>query len=310
MGTIHNLGIDTGNRCIKTANHVFVSGLKTTDTEPPFNQGVLEYGGRYHMLSRHRVAYLEDKTVTDEYFVLALYGIAMELESRGVDITCPIKVRLGVGLPPAHISRLRTRFRDYFSRGRVRFSLDMYEFVIDIVDVVVMAQAFAAIYDDFAAVKEYTRAYIIDIGGYTTDVLLIKHGRLDPDFYQSFDMGVIGLYNQIYSNIRSQYGLSLDEDQIDAMLSNTTPVTELDEFSQIRETVSEIADLYINDMLRRFNEYGMDIAAAKPIFAGGGAIRLLNKLEQTGRLNRPYFISDISANAKGYESFLSLMNRA
>ena len=76
------IGVDTGNRCIKTASQIFVAGLKQSNDRMPFTHGVMEYDNKYFMLSQKRVSYLQDKTQTDEYFILTLFAIAKELDYR------------------------------------------------------------------------------------------------------------------------------------------------------------------------------------------------------------------------------------
>ena len=74
------IAIDHGNKNIKTAHHVFTSGLTESDTRPPFGDSVLQVGGKYYMLSEQRIPYLRDKTVDDRFFILTLFAIALELE--------------------------------------------------------------------------------------------------------------------------------------------------------------------------------------------------------------------------------------
>ena len=50
------ISIDHGNKQIKTNNRTFVSGLRESDTKPPFGKDVLFYKGKYYTLrSAHPV---------------------------------------------------------------------------------------------------------------------------------------------------------------------------------------------------------------------------------------------------------------
>ena len=187
------IGVDTGNRCIKTVNHVFVAGVKYSKNPMPFKQGILEWEDGYYMLSQERVTYLYDKTTTKEYFAMTLIAIAKELETRKISSTGNvIPITLAVGLPPSHLPLLKDKFRDYFKRGITSFKYDGVDYVIDIQDVQVYSQGYAAISNDFNEICKFNKAYIIDIGGYTTDVISLNEGMIDPEFCHSLEgLGLI-----------------------------------------------------------------------------------------------------------------------
>ena len=42
------ISIDHGNKQIKTNHRTFVSGLRESDTKPPFGKDVLFYKGKYY----------------------------------------------------------------------------------------------------------------------------------------------------------------------------------------------------------------------------------------------------------------------
>ena len=64
------IGVDTGNRCIKTVHNVFVSGINKQKAKPIQSKEVLKYNDEYYTLTKKRVNYLQDKTENDEYFAL------------------------------------------------------------------------------------------------------------------------------------------------------------------------------------------------------------------------------------------------
>jgi plasmid segregation protein ParM len=301
------IGVDTGNRCIKTANNVFVSGVKESDNEVALQDGVLTYNGKHYMLSQNRISYLQDKTQSEEYFILTLFAIAKELKTRNIDMSRVISVSLGVGLPPSHLPLYKHKFEKYFKRGIVSFVYDKKKIQIAIGRVVVFAQGYAAIYKDFADIKEFARSYIIDIGGYTTDVISLSYGKIEPDFCQSLDMGLIKLYNQITWEIQKKYGRAPNESQIDNAMEKGI---EISERMPILAIINSEAEKYLNDILRHLNEYGIDLMFSKGIFTGGGAERLKKWIESSALLQSPYFILNVYANAQGYEAFLrTIQNR-
>ena len=75
------ISIDHGNRNMKTEHFTFTSGLVESDSRPALGE-YMHYNGRYYALTEQRIPYMRDKTVDDRFFILTLFGIAMEAENR------------------------------------------------------------------------------------------------------------------------------------------------------------------------------------------------------------------------------------
>ena len=171
------IAIDHGNYAIKTPHFSFVSGLTEHKVKPPMAEEVLEYGGSYWTLSGLRLPYMRDKTKDERYWILTLFAIAKELEKSG-NTSPMVEADLAVGLPPEHYA-LRQRFADYFKRGRVNFVYNGAPICLLIRHVFVYPQAYAAVVPQAGRLKEIPRTFIIDIGGYTTDVMLLRNAAPD-----------------------------------------------------------------------------------------------------------------------------------
>ncbi len=163
------LGIDHGNYAVKTPAFDFVSGLAEHTVKPPMTDEILEYQEKYWTLSGKRLSYMRDKTQDDRFFILSLFAIAKELENRGKYEPME-KMQLAVGLPPEHYSLLREHFADYFNRGLVEFMYGGKPYRIFIDQVMVFPQAYAAVIPRSSLIVKTVRVFVIDIGGYTTDV--------------------------------------------------------------------------------------------------------------------------------------------
>ena len=79
------ISIDHGNKQIKTNHRTFVSGLRESDTRPPFGKDVLFYKGKYYTLTDQRIPYMRDKTADERYFILTLFAVAFELAEKVID---------------------------------------------------------------------------------------------------------------------------------------------------------------------------------------------------------------------------------
>ena len=60
----------------------FISGLSEHSVQPPLASDIIEYEDRFWTLSSNRIAYMQDKSKDDRFFVLTLFAIARELKSH------------------------------------------------------------------------------------------------------------------------------------------------------------------------------------------------------------------------------------
>ena len=97
-----------------------------------------------------------------------------------------VETDLAVGLPPEHYA-LRQRFAEYFKRGTVNFVFNGTPVCLVIRHVLVYPQAYAAVVPQAARLKEIPRTFIIDIGGFTTDVMLLRNSVPDMQFCRSLE---------------------------------------------------------------------------------------------------------------------------
>jgi len=290
------IGVDTGNRCIKTVNHVFIAGLVEYMLKPPISSEILEYNGKYYTLTNERLSYLEDKTENEDYFILTLFAIAKEILIRNIATDEIINVTLAVGLPPAHVGRLQDEFIKYFKRPIVNFKYDGTEFNVNINNVRLFPQGYAAIIPQYEEIRKFNKAYIIDIGGYTTDVILLNKGLPDLSFCESFNYGVIELYNLIKRKTKSEYGRIPDETQIDFVIETGEEI-----YQDMSKRINEEAAAYVDELLRKLNEHGVDLILAYGIFVGGGSLRLKEYIKKSQYVAKKVFVPSIHANAEGYE---------
>ena len=190
------IAIDHGNYAIKTPNNSFISGLSEHTVKPPMSDEILEYGGSYWALSGKRLSYMRDKTQDGRYFILSLFAIAKELDLKG-SYSPVAHLDLAVGLPPEHYGVLKGKFEQYFkNRGTIKFVYNNRPYSIFIDRVLVYPQAYSAVIPKSSLIMNTLRVFIIDIGGYTTDVLLLRNGKTDMQFCRSLETGIITMNNE------------------------------------------------------------------------------------------------------------------
>ena len=294
------ISVDHGNKSIKTPHAIFTSGLVMSDGLQGFKTDYIGWNGKYYSLTERRISYLRDKTEDDRFFILTLFAIAKELEYRDVSETLdPIDITLLVGLPPAHYEQLHSRFEQYFLRRReaIDFEYNGKYYSVRINKVLSYPQAFAAAVTQYSTLKAHSVAYIIDIGGFTIDVLKLRFGRPDLEVVESFEKGVITLYNSIASKCNSQYARILEECEIDEVIRNQPTVLP----GEVQQLIRSMTADFLAEFYNFLRERGIDVSTSKCVFAGGGSLLLRGMIERGNKVAFPIFIEDIHANALGYE---------
>ena len=294
------ISVDHGNKSIKTPHAIFTSGLVMSDGLQGFKTDYIGWNGKYYSLTERRISYLRDKTEDDRFFILTLFAIAKELEYRDVSETLdPIDITLLVGLPPAHYEQLHSRFEQYFLHRReaIDFEYNGKYYSVRINKVLSYPQAFAAAVTQYSTLKAHSVAYIIDIGGFTIDVLKLRFGRPDLEVVESFEKGVITLYNSIASKCNSQYARILEECEIDEVIRNQPTVLP----GEVQQLIRIMTSDFLAEFYNFLRERGIDVSTSKCVFAGGGSLLLRGMIERGNKVAFPIFIEDIHANAIGYE---------
>ena len=291
------IAIDHGNYAMKTVNHSFVSGLSEHTVKPPMTDEILEYEGKYWTLSGRRLSYMRDKTQDDRYFILTLFAIAKELEGSGY-YQHTEQIQLAVGLPPEHYGVLKDRFAGYFKRdGVIRFVYRDRPYSISIDRVMVFPQAYAAVVPKSSLVVHTLRMFVVDIGGYTTDVLLLKNGKPDLQFCRSLETGIITMNNEIIRKVGALHDMRIEDEHISAVLSGEDTILPED----VKETIRGATSLHAQDILNQLRELQVDLRSNPAIFIGGGSILLRPFLENSPLVAKADFVDSPNANALGYE---------
>ena len=125
------IAIDTGNKQVKTDHSISISGVVPQNTIPATArpEDYIRYRGRYYTLTNKRQEYLRDKSETERYFVLAMMGIAKELDYKenhneiAYDPDKTYYITMLGGLPPAHMedARLKDNFKAYFKTSDAQY---------------------------------------------------------------------------------------------------------------------------------------------------------------------------------------------
>ena len=292
------IAIDHGNHACKTVHFNFVSGLAQHSVRPPMADEVLEYNGEFWTLSGQRLPYRRDKTRDESFFILTLFAIAKELAYAGPLPTAE-KVDLAVGLPPEHYGLLKDKFRDYFKRNQsVQFIYNDKPITIMIRDVFVYPQAFAAIAPQKCQLKHHLRLFLVDIGGYTTDVLLLRQGKPDMQFCRSLETGVITMNNDIIRRVGALHDMQIEDEHISAVLAGKETILP----EEVKDTIRKSAEQHAINILNQLRELKVDLRSNPAVFIGGGSALFRDYLEKSPLVASASFVESVNANAIGYHA--------
>lgn len=141
MKTINNIkiiGVDAGYGNMKTANFCFHTGLTAYDTEPLFTKNMLVYEGRYYLIGEGHKTYTAEKTLDEDYYILTLAAIAMELNREHLT---EADVYLSAGLPLSWVLEQKDDYLAYLLKNQeVEFSFKGVRYKIRIVGADILPQ--------------------------------------------------------------------------------------------------------------------------------------------------------------------------
>lgn len=305
------IGVDTGNKAMKTPGcDPFSTGLISHgQNEPIVRCETLMFEGVYYSLNQSRTTYKQDKTVDNTYYLLTLIAIAKNLMKKYPHqefYKCDIC--LAMGLPPQHM-KFKKKYLEYFGRSgkRVNYTFNDVPFEISVKHVFVYPQGFSVTADSEvqSQIKKYSRSYVVDIGGYTTDVIRFNGNKktysLDLSFCESFDRGIIEMLSVVESELRSKCSLSVDDYMAESILIGDHSGDML--ISQEDAAVAkDAANAYATELIRGISEKVKDdFKTSYFVFMGGGAVLMRDAIEKEINPKNLKFIDDVTANAKGYE---------
>lgn len=287
------IGVDHGYAAMKTTHCTFPTGLVEYEHEPYTRKGVLEYGGKFYVVGSGRQPLQKDKTQTEDYYLLTLAAIAMEMGFRGTNGMADI--HLAAGLPLTSFGRDKKAFRDYLLRagGPVTFRYEGESYTITVSDVSLFPQGYAAVLTQPELLDEPS-VIVADIGGWTVDLMRLDRRIPNAATCRSLELGMIRCVDEIGEQVRRLFGLSLTAPQIESVLRGDS--ASMDE--RVRAVIHAQADKYVRGLLSTITESGLDVRAMPTVFLGGGAALMKRHGGAVEGLFRPFILDDVCLNAR------------
>lgn len=218
---------------------------------------------------------------------------------------------LSVGLPPAHHSKYKEKFTKYFehnTKNGVEFTYLGKKFNFHVAKVLCLPQDWSAClaYEDKLLAKS-RKAYCIDIGAGTVDMIELNNGQPNPACIISKQMGITRMMEQIKNHIINQEEYEIVSEDIEEVLMDRKNSFVDDE---IKDIIYEEAKNWANEIVNELHLTVLNFRTSPTIFCGGGSIILKDFLKNREDFKEPVFIEDIRANAIGYEVVAKNMLKA
>ena len=261
------IGIDHGYYAIKTRQVSFPSGIIGYDYEPYTMQNVLQYQGKYYVCGSGR--------------------------------------QTAVGLPLSSFGREKQGFREYLLRKEqpVRFLYESELYEITIKDVKLFPQGYSALALHPECVRDEPSVLLADIGGWTVDLMRLDNSVPNAATCRSLELGVIRCVDEITEQVRRNTGLSVTDIQIERVLNGQSCSMD----PSAKEIIVRQGRLYTEKILSAIMEAGFDLKAIPSVIMGGGASILKRHVTPQDGLCRQIYLTDVHANASGYERIVGQM---
>lgn len=299
------IGIDHGYYAMKTKHCSFPSGVILYEHEPYTNKGVLQYDGKYYVCGTGRQPLIRTKTENINYYLLTLAAIAQELRFR--NLPTKADVTIAAGLPLAGFGREKKNFRAYLL-GKKNPAVFRYEGVlyeIRISDVRLFPQGYSVMAVRPDVFTGEPSVILVDIGGWTIDIMRLDNGVPNAAACRSLEMGVIRCQDEAMEEVRRNTGLSVTEAQVERILSGKTCSVSDEVLRIVRQTGRK----YTERILSAIMECGFDLQAVPSVFLGGGTKIFRRFVTPQDRLCRLTALTDVNLNASGFERLAGQMSK-
>ena len=295
-----NIGIDHGYYAIKTKHFSFPAGIAAYRHEPYTLQNTLEYGGKFYVCGTGRQPILRNKTENDNYYLLTLAAIAKEVKQRGEKAEC--SATIAAGLPLAGFGREKKSFREYLLRSSqpVGFKFEGLPYKITIQDVKLFPQGYSALALHPELVQGEPSVLLMDVGGWTVDLMRLDNGVPNAVTCRSLELGMIRCIDEIKEQVRRDVGLSVTDAQVERVLSGK-PCSLSDDVQGI---IRHQGRFYTEKLLSAAMEAGFDLKTIPVVMLGGGAAVIKRNVAPQDGLCRVFALVDDRVNAEGFERIL------
>ncbi len=293
------IGVDHGYGNIKTSNSIFQSGIIKLKPGQEFGGVSLIYKDERYLIGQGHKAFVADKFIDEDYYVLTLAAIAEELSFQGITNA---DVHIAAGLPLTWLGSQAKEFKAYLLQNNtVDFIYKDKSYHINIVGADIFPQGFAAIAKNLFMFKGTN--ILADIGNGTMNIMYIIDQKPDVKNCFTEKFGTNQCAIRINERIMQTFHIPIHENTVTEVLSfGTADIAE-----KYLAIMVEEAREYTKEIFERLKTHEYDAETMKLHIVGGGGCLIKNFGEYDK--SRVFINDDINATAKGYEYLAELSMR-
>lgn len=285
------IGVDHGYGNMKTAHRVFKTGVECMDEEPIVSKNFVKFKEKFYVIGESHLVYQGNKTESEDFYILTLAALAEELKFRGLH---EANVTLAVGLPLAWVKSQGADFKKYLLKEQeLHFEFRRERFHVHLCGVEIFPQGFAAIVN-LGAMSGINM--LADIGNGTMNVMQIIDGKPLEKSLVTDKFGVGICMKEIQKELSKENGEDIPEVLVESLLRNGIQGRTDDTAVKVKR----IAGQYAENIRKRLADYGYKEGLVHLYVIGGGGCLIRNYTDLADK-TEVTFITDICANAKGYE---------
>jgi len=298
------LGVDHGYKNMKTANSIFPTKLGQLQTVPDDKSGILQLDNKIYTENGEYVSFVNnsDKVSNNNFYILTVFAIAKELKMKNLDGAV---INLAAGLPQKWFDSQKDTFKDYLMKhSELHFKYEEKTYHVYFNDCKVFTQGYAA-FVTLNRIDEYLNKNVVicDIGGGTVDIITVNKGKIDYANSKIDQKATIWLINSIIETAEAKLYEVIPEDYIiEYMLNGSAKADPTNKYETLMQ--QELIN-YCEMIFNRLKEFRINVNITPVIFVGGGATVIQNFGSYNPSMTE--FITEINANAKGYELIYNLI---
>lgn len=288
------IGVDFGCCNLKTSEGVIIPALVTKGNEYLITTGYqLEYDNELYIIGEGSYDTKLNKLSKNNLLPMLCLGLALSSKDEFVKIVS--------GLPINQYKNKKDELVSLLQENRIlEFKLNGDSKKYYVSDVAVFPEGVATYYSiSYEERKALMNKdlIILDIGGRTTDIALLKAGRKrSVSKSTSLDVGMLNVYTDLINEINTKFTLGLNIEDAQNIISNGL------EIDGEKQNISFIKDIVLNNISKIFKEINISYPArTSPLLVtgGGGAMfyKSIKKRYPTARLVE----NNILSNAIGYK---------
>ena len=285
------IGVDHGYGNMKTAHRVFRTGVECMEEEPIVSKNFVKYKDKFYVIGESHLVYQGNKTDSEDFYILTFAALAEELKFRGLH---EANVILAVGLPLAWMKSQGVDFKRYLMKEQeLHFEFRKERYHVHLCGVEIFPQGFAAVVNLGAMLGIKMLA---DIGNGIMNVMQIIDNKPLEKSLVTDKFGVGICMKEIQKELSKESGEDIPEMLIEPLLRKGLQ----GRTDNIAKKAEYIAKKYTENIRKRLTDYGYKEELVHLYVIGGGGC-LLQNYSDLGEKAGVTFITDICANAKGYE---------